>query len=58
MTRKFVKRSIFFGTFKFFFPNEQNMTRDHGEGDDKTEIWLYANGKKSPCGLMDTALDF
>ena len=24
------------------------MTRDHGEGDDKTQIWLYANGKKEP----------
>ena len=34
------------------------MTRDHGEGDDKIEIWLYANENKSPCGLMDKALDF
>ena len=41
-----------------FLPNDQNMTRDHGEGDDKIEIWLYANENKSPCGLMDKALDF
>ena len=41
-----------------FLPNDQNMTRDHGEGDEKIEIWLYAIENKSPCGLMDKALDF
>ena len=41
-----------------FLRNEQNLTKDHGESDSGMEIWLYANVNKSPCGLMDKALDF